>query len=139
MKATITIKKEVEVKTCLVKAEVMYWEDGTVNGIKDEDGDLIPCRIGDEWCPEIDIDNGKILNWKQGIKADVHYQICDSGSYYLKDHYGNIILSIEDNYVPNKLIPGYFGDYIIMDINENGFITNWNKNPSIEEFYENED
>lgn len=35
MKATITIKKEVEIKTCLVEAQVRYWEDGTVtNWIK---------------------------------------------------------------------------------------------------------
>ena len=139
MKATITIKKEVEVKTCLVEARVRYWEDGTVNGVDDENGNLIPCRFGDKWCPEIDIDNGKILNWTQGVKAEVHYKVCDAGSYHLKDENGNIILSIENDYVPNRLIPGDYGDYIIMDIAEDGTITNWNKNPSIEDFNRDEE
>lgn len=139
MKVKIKVEKEVELKTLLIKAEVLYWEDATVNGVKDESGDLIPCRVKDEWCPEIDIDSGLILNWAKGVSADVHYNVCDAGSYYLNDENGNVVLSIEDDYVPNKLIPGEYGDYIIMNINEDGFITNWSKNPDIIDFLDEED
>lgn len=132
MKATIKVEKEVDIKTVLVKANVRYWEDAVINGEPDEEGTLTPCRQGDLWCPEIDIDSGVILNWKQGVKADIHFKVCDAGSYYLKDQDGNVVLKREDDYVPNELVPGSYGDYIEMHIDENGKITNWN--PSLEDF-----
>lgn len=127
MKAKVKVTKEVEIKTLSVKAEVRYWEDAQVNGVCDELGDLIPCRKGDLWCPEIDIDKGIVTNWEIGKKAYVHYKVCDCGTYRLKDENGNIILSIEKGYVPEIMCPeenGY-GDYIIMEIDENGQIQNW--------------
>ena len=104
MKIKIKIEKEVEVKYCQVKAGVRYWDDATVDGADDVDGDLIPCREGELWCPKIDIDRGVIVNWVQGKTANIHYKVCDAGSYYLQDIIGNTILSIEKDYVPNKLI-----------------------------------
>ena len=127
MKTTVKIEKEVEIKTLVVEAGVRYWEDGEVNGVEDIEGDLIPCRQGDCWCPHIDIDSGIITNWTKGIKAKVHYKVCDAGNYFLNDENGGQILSIEQDYVPSILCPkknGY-GDYIIMDIDENGQIQNW--------------
>jgi|ERR1035437_849577 hypothetical protein len=127
MKAKIKVEKEFDVKTIHVEAGVRYWEDATVNGKEDEHGDLIPCKQGEMWCPIIDIDSGIITNWKQGTKAEVHYKICDAGNYFLQDAEGNTILSIEQDYVPKMMCPkgsGY-GDYIIMDIDENGQIANW--------------
>ncbi len=127
MKATVKIEKEVELKTLVVKAGVRYYEDATVNGVEDTEGDLIPCKQGELWCPIIDIDSGVITNWKQGVKAEVHYKVCDAGSYYLQDAEGNTVLSIEQDYVPKMMCPkesGY-GDYIIMDIDENGKIANF--------------
>ena len=127
MKTIIKIKQEVEIKTLVVEAGVRYWEDGEVNGIEDTEGNLIPCRQGDCWCPHIDIDSGIITNWTKGTKANVHYKVCDSGNYFLNDENGAQILSIEDDYVPSILCPkekGY-GDYIIMGIDENGQIQGW--------------
>ena len=50
----------------------------------------------------------------------------------------NVILSIEDDYVPNKLIPGEYGDYIVMDIDEEGKILGkWN--PRFTDFMDDED
>lgn len=132
MKATIKIEKEVDIKTVEVRAHVRYWEDSTINGEPDEEGTLTPCREGDLWCPIIDIDTGVITNWTKGIKADIHFKVCDRGSYFLKDSDGNIVLSREDNYVPNHLIPGSYGDYIEMQIDENGKIANWR--PSLDDF-----
>ena len=126
----VTVKKEVEidVKTLHVNAGVRYWNDTDVNGVEDtEDGANIPCKVGDIWKPIIDLETGKIINWEIGKTASVHYKVCDNGRYYLKDADDEIILSIEDNYVPSILCPkenGY-GDYIIMDIDENGVISNF--------------
>ena len=131
MKVKIKVEKEVELKTLLVKASVRYWNDSEINGENDtEEGDNIPCKVGDLWSPEIEIETGRILNWKQGVKAEIHYKVCDCCGYELKDENGEVVLSVEDGYVPNTLAPkerGY-GDYIIMDIDENGQIANWKFN-----------
>lgn len=129
MKVTIKVKKEVEVKYLQVKAGVRYWEDTEVNGESDtENGENIPCKVGEVWMPLIDIEIGKITNWKQGVKAEVHYKVCDCLGYEIQDENGEIVLSEDDGYVPSTLCPkesGY-GDYIIMDIDEYGIISNWN-------------
>lgn len=56
----------------------------------------------------------------------------------MKDENGLVVLSLEDGYVPDTLCPkesGY-GDYIIMDIDENGMISDWNF--EIKDFTESE-
>lgn len=139
MKAKIKIEKEVEIKTLLVDAGVRYWEDGSINGVDDLHGDLTPCKEMDRWKLNIDIDSGIITNWKKGITADVHYKVCDDGIYHLLDSDGNTVLT-KDGYVPNilDLYRESYGDYIVVKINENGKIENWNNNPNIEDFF-NED
>jgi hypothetical protein len=134
MEITKKIKTKIEIKTLEVEAKVRYWEDSEINGIDDEMGDLVPFRKDDLWCPVIDIDTGIINNWPKGTVAKIHYKIVDEGSYYIKDINGNIVLKIKNDYVPPIMCPkekGY-GDYIIMDINENGQIQNWN--PTIDSF-----
>ena len=118
-----------------VEAGVRYWEDATVNGIKDVDGVLIPCKKGDLWCPIIDLDNGTIVNWERGKTAKVHYKVCDSGVYYILDENGDAILQWISDYVPNRFLcfgDTGCGDYIIMEINEDGKIINYVK-PDIKE------
>jgi hypothetical protein len=129
MKTKIKVEKEVDLKLLVVKAGVRYWEDAEVNGESDtESGDNIPCKVGDIWMPIINVDTGIILNWTQGTTANVHYKVCDCCGWELQDDQGNTILSAEDGYVPSTLSPkeaGY-GDYIIMDIDEDGKIADWN-------------
>lgn len=128
------------IKTLKVEAEIRYWEDGTVDDVEDEGGILIPCRIGEMWCPIIDVDSGSIKNWTKGIVAKIHYKVCDAGSYYLQDADGKTILSIENGYVPKIMCPkeNGFGDYIIMDIDKDGKIAEWN-NSDLEGFIPEED
>ena len=140
MKATIKVEKEVELDHIQVIAKVRYWEDAEVNGESDERGDLIPCREGENWYPIIDVSTGKIRNWQQGKTAKVHYKVCDCGVYRLLDAEGNIVGEI-DGYVPGFMCPadnGY-GDYIIMNIDADGNIEDWQfSKKDIESFTEQE-
>lgn len=137
MKIELTIKKEYEVKHLQATVEVRYWEDATVNGVEDSEGNLLPLRIGDNWCPKIEIETGKIIGWPQGTKAEIHFKVCDAGHYSLLDEKDQEILSMV-GYVPRIMSPKEpgFGDYIIMDINESGFIQHWNTNITREQFQE---
>ena len=131
MKFTIKIQKEVNLWLLAVKARIWYWEDAIINGVNEtEKGDNIPCKEGNLWCLNIIIDTGQIINWTKGVTAKVHYKVCDELSYEILDTARNIIESNEDVYVPDTLSPsgrGY-GDYMIMDIDENGYIKNWKFN-----------
>ena len=127
MKIELTVKKEFEVKTLLVEADVRYWEDATVNGVEDENGDLIPCKVGDTWKPIIDLETGLITNWEKGKEANIHYKVCDAGVYWLQDENGEKIVKAKGYYVPDFLSiddSGY-GDYIIMKVDKDGKINNW--------------
>lgn len=137
--AKIKVLKEVEVKTLVVEAGARYWEDATVDGVEDENGDLIPCRDGDYWKPIIDLETGIITNWTQGVTADIYYKVCDDGTYKLLDVDGNEVVSI-DGYVPDIMCPNGegFGDYIIMKVGENGKIDNW-KVGNLSEFSQEEE
>lgn len=127
MKLKLKIEKEFEVKYLLAEVGPRYWEDATVNGVEDTEGTLIPCRDGVYWMPLIDIESGVITNWDKGHTASIHYKCCDDGIYRLLDENKNEIWSIE-GYVPEIMCPkenGY-GDYVIMDIDSDGKIENWN-------------
>lgn len=126
MKIELTVKKEFEVEFLQVSAGVRYWDDGTINGECREDGFDTPCKDGDRWKPIIKLETGEIVNWDKGNKAEMHYKICDDGLYTLIDDKGEVVKTI-DGYVPSLMCPkenGY-GDYIIMDIDEDGMIQDW--------------
>jgi len=126
MKATIKVEKEVEIKYVKLQVAVRYEEEDIPNNF--------PLRSGDMWNAIIDIDNGIVMDWPKGEKGNLEMKICDEGSYYLLDENYDTILSIEEDYVPNKLLPGSYGDYLKLHIGENGVISNWYSKPSIEDF-----
>tara|TARA_Y100000815_G_scaffold159157_1_gene144544 strand:- start:373 stop:783 length:411 start_codon:yes stop_codon:yes gene_type:complete len=116
----------VDVTHLRAKCGARYWEDATVNGQEDTDGTLIPCANGAYWVPLIDLASGRIQDWPQGTTASIHYKVCDDGLYELLDASGEVVTSI-DGYVPDIMSPrkpGY-GDYVIMDVGEDGRIENW--------------
>jgi hypothetical protein len=133
MKAKFTVTKEFDIEYLFVEAGVRRWDDGIMNGIEDKDGN-IPCRDGDCWKPLININTGKIVNWTQGVRATIHYKVCDNGTYKLLDVNMELIKKIRD-YVPKMLSPKAegWGDYIIMDINPDGQINDWKI--ILDEFY----
>lgn len=144
----LVVNKPVEIEAVYLKVDacVRYWEDTEVNGVEDTDCEetdgspTIPCAeyIGDKerilrgskwrWRPVIAIDSGQIVNWRQGTVANVHYKVCDDFICDIVDE-DDIAIASYDGYVPDIMCPaddGY-GDYIIMNIDENGFIGGWNK------------
>jgi hypothetical protein len=131
MEVTFKVEKTVEIKKVKVEVAVRY-----------EDEDIpydFPLREGDMWNATIDVDNGKILDWPQGKSGDLHMKICDEGTYHLLDENDNIVLSIIEDYVPNSLLPGEYGDYLFLKINEEGVVTNWMKDANFSEFTQEED
>lgn len=147
----ITINKPIDFEAAYLKVDagVRYWDDAKVNGEYDTNCEdlenpggvpTIPCAeyIGERngvlcgqiwrWRPLIDIETGQIVNWKQGTTANVHYKVCDDFQCNVLDGDKDVIASYY-GYVADVMCPddeGY-GDYIIMNIDENGFIQRWNK------------
>jgi hypothetical protein len=133
---SVTTKSVVVVKYLRARCGVRYWEDATVNGVEDADGSRIPLREGTAanndhlgggfWCPTINLETGIIENWPKGTTASIHYKVCDEGEYELLDADRNVVVAI-DGYVPQIMCPegsGY-GDYVIMKIDGDGKIANW--------------
>lgn len=128
MTFTIELSQVVSKEVKYLKAEcgVRYWEDGEVDGTEDTDGELIPLRVKDAWCPIIDLETGVIEDWPAGTTASLHYKVCDAGRYQLLDAEKNVVRDIE-GYVPKIMSPGGrgYGDYVIMTIGTDGKIENW--------------
>jgi len=113
-----------------VEAGVRYWEDAIVNGVEDEDGSRIPCRVKDLWCPTIELATGRILGWPEGTEADIHYKVCDEGRYWLLNSDGGRINEYRGSYVPDDFLchgDNGYGDYIIMVVNGEGLIQDYSK------------
>lgn len=123
------VKIEVDLKTLHVRAGVRYWEDATVNGIEDTDGNLIPCRddASEDWLPVIELETGKIRNWIKGTTAEIHYKVCDDGDYYLMAQDESKHVLSKSGYVPDCLSvkDNGYGDYIIMKVDSDGIIQDW--------------
>ncbi|WP_333662781.1 hypothetical protein [Acinetobacter sp.] len=128
------------IKTLIVKAHVRYWEDTTINGVDDtEDGANIPCKQGEMWCPQINVETGIIENWEIGKTALIHYKVSDCCGWELLDSNRQVVKSQNDGYVPDTLSPAErgYGDYIIMNIDVNGQIDKWKFN--LDDFQEDDD
>lgn len=129
-------REEVNIKTLEIVVRPRFWGDcevfhedeifNTERKMIDEQD--IPCREGENWCPIIDLDEGKITNWEEGLVGIFSFKVVDEGSYYMRDEQKNIVASIEEGYVPTILdFDGdSFGDYLYFNINPDGTIQNWN-------------
>lgn len=127
MEIDMTVKKEFDVRYLRIDAHVRYWEDTDVNGVPDTDieesDNELAMPFSDRetsmWHPTVDVEDGRIINWPKGTTASVHYKVCDEGTYTLLDQDMAKIVEIE-SYVPNCI--GEYGDYIVMEIDEDGYI-----------------
>lgn len=139
-----------EIFCIMADIEVRYWNDSKVNGKEDVDfyetkGEGYPimpcaaqvkekptsCIYSDHWRwrPIINIEKGQVVNWQRGNTANVFYKVCDGFACRFTGHLDVSILDYE-GYVPDFMCPGDTpdGDYVIMDIDENGYIKDWNVN-----------
>ena len=117
MKATIKIQQEVNITHVHVLCTPRYWEDATVNGVKDTNGDLMPLRKAGFLDILIEIETGRIYNWPQGTTAKVHYKVCDEGMYFLiSDDLHRI--EHKGSYVPKlfDLYGNFDCDYLALNI-----------------------
>ena len=154
MEVYISKPVKYDIKTIAVKAVVRYPEDAEFieeklddqnipynNYINDDDENPKMPFIEIEydnfgrkrfyWQPTIDLENGRILSWPEGVKAHVFYKVCDEFECTIYDRSGNEVLYYE-GYVPDFMAiedEGY-GDYIDMFVDENGYINNWWVTPS---------
>lgn len=134
MKASILVRKEVEIKTILIDIAPRY--------IGDSEDDDMPSDFPllnatkDSWVAYVDVDTGKIKDWPQGDAREMHVKVCDAGTYRLFDDEGVAVAAIINNYVPNGIVPGSYGDYVELKIDETGTITNWPKSPDISKFFD---
>lgn len=137
MKATIKVEKEVEIRTVLIDIAPRY--------IGDSDDDDMPSDFPllnaekTAWIASVDIDTGAISGWTVGEKRSMYVKVCDAGTYRLIDSEGNEVAARVNDYVPHGVVPGDYGDYVDLKIDENGIITNWPKHPDISEFFRNDD
>ena len=123
----VTKTERVSVAYLKVDAGVRYWEDGTINGEPDsDDAPRVPFAVDGRWIPVIRLADGVVLNWPEGVTADIHYKVCDDGNYELLSEDMSSVVKIDD-YVPAILAPegDGFGDYIIMKIDGAGKIDKW--------------
>ncbi len=126
----IPSKKEVEITHIKMDLPVRYQEEDIPNDF--------PLRKGDMWSVVVNIDTGEIANWPKGKSGRVSMKVCDEGTYTLLDKDGKEVAKIEQDYVPNDLVPGEYGDYVRLTINAGGVITNWPRDPDVNEFFKNE-
>lgn len=152
MKVKCKIVTEVEIPYVKCYLFARYWEDADVslNGSEfesvNEDGSNMPQSMFLDYSPEItsykgfkddkcfymkiNPETGQIENWEKGYAMHIHWKVVDQGVYRYYDDKDNIIKNLDCEYVPDYLAiedSGY-GDYVIMNVDENGFINNWNKN-----------
>lgn len=131
MKITLLSPQTFDIKYLIADFGVRYWEDSEINNVEDDPNNpKMPCILDQygykRWVLKINIDTGNIINWPIGNSAKIHYKVCDDGHYTLLDNNENQLAEFE-SYVPNVFAiddQGY-GDYVIMTINEEGFIENW--------------
>jgi hypothetical protein len=92
----------------------------------------------------IDLNSGKVLNWKDGFCLKTHYKVCDDGEYIFLDKDTEEVVNISKEYnqyyVPDFLSledEGY-GDYVYLNINGDGTIEHFGRMKElIEEYFEN--
>jgi hypothetical protein len=128
MKHTALVPKTFDVDLLEIRVPVCqsYIDDGDI----DANCPFLEDNILRMW---IKIDEGKVRDWPGG-EQKIYLTVCDQGTYILWSGWDSVE-RIDCDYVPNKLIPGEFGDTISLEIEDDGTISNWYKKPSLEEFW----
>ena len=122
----VKVTKEIEAVYLSLSVAVRYGEEDMPNDA--------PLRNGDTWNAVIELSSHKILDWPLGKELSfTDMKVTSEGVYALLDADQELIVR-QFGYVPNKILPGDFGDYLTLDIDADGVIKNWLTNPSLEDF-----
>jgi len=129
MKATLLVRKEVDVKRLTIDVPVNYEEEDIPNNF--------PFRRDDRWVVSIDLDEHRIDNWPREYgPTSIFMKVGCQGVYDLFNEDGEALVRKENDYVPNELLTGEYMDYINFKIDENGVITNSKDKPNFSDFRE---
>lgn len=126
MKTTMMVETEVNITHVRISADVRYGDEQMPYDF--------PGRHGDIWEATVNIDTAQIEGWPKADAKRVHLKVVDGGTYTLLDS-GKVVATLENDYVPHGVVPGEYGDYLILDINAHGVITNWPKCPDVSKFF----
>ena len=129
----ITVKQPVEIEISHVRISVPLHKD-TI----EELGKRFPILDGRTWTAVVDVETGRIQDWNQSGEFSLCDKVRDGGTYELLSPSGSVVGRIEENYVPNRLVPGEYGDYIELHIKD-GVVTNWPKTPEFGAFFGEEE
>jgi hypothetical protein len=126
----VTVYKPVELEIHTVRIEVELHDNVSERLPKhlfNDDGELDLL---------IEVDTGKVISWQGNEPVSIHDNIRNNGVYTLFDKCGGKVASLGNYYIPHDLIPGKRGEYIHIDINDDGIVTNWPDFPNVHEFFE---
>lgn len=140
---TVHLPVELDIRYVEINIPLICLDDEEKEGFK-----FFPFLNDERLKFTVEISTGQIQNWDEfntsgcWFGGEMFIKVVDTGSYYLLDRFKVPVTfdtngefgSIEEYYVPNRLIPGEYGDYIDLKIDEKGMITNWYKNPSLSDF-----
>lgn len=131
MKIEVYKKVKLDIKSMRVCLPVMYEDEQIPYDF--------PLRDGIYWRADINVETGQVASWPIGKSGLLELKVVDGGNYDLIDSSGEVVGDITQNYAPNDAIPGEYGDYVKLDINESGLITNWLSAPDFSAFFDAED
>lgn len=85
----------------------------------------------------INVDTGEVENWPKNVPMQFYdVKIVDTGKYELYDDKDNLI-EFYHGYVPDCLGRGGYGDYLEFEIDENGYIVDWDfTEDDVKKFFE---
>lgn len=135
MKIKVTQPTEIEVSHIEIRVPV----DAEDIGEEPDFPMLIDTDDGKAFHAKIEIETGQIIGYPEDAGTrHLYAKPRDSGTYALLAPDGSEIVKRND-YVPHGVIPGEYGDYIDLEIDHRGRITNWPKRPDLAAFFEEPD
>ena len=133
--ATAPILSSINTKFMFISEEVFYIKLSLPIRSREDVPATLMLDRGDYLEMIIDIKTGQILDFPKVLPAfDLFLKVVDGGFYKLLDSARQVLSEIDQDYVPHGVVPGEYGDYVDLQINADGIITNWPKQFDYSEF-----
>lgn len=134
MKITLHEPVEKIATHIVINVPILFRDDELPNG------EVLPGEKDGRWHARINLDTGVIEGWPAGKEMDLHITARDAGSYSLVDAAGATILELDEEYVPNGIIPGFnAGDTLELKIDGTGKVTNWPRTLDASDFLKDQE